>query len=386
MTGDATPAAATPDPAKGAGVPAGADLFRHHYSPEFPALLDRLNASLLVTTYQAGKLVVFRSDGTRVSTLLRSFEQPMGLSADSGRLVLGTRNAVWTFRNAPDIAAQLDPPGRHDACYVPRTGHVTGDVRGHELEWSADGELWLVNTRFSCLCTLHPDYSFVPRWRPPFVSALAAEDRCHLNGLAIGENGRPGLVTALGESDTKEGWRAAKASGGILIDVASGEIVSRGLSMPHSPRLAGGRAWVLDSGRGELQAVDIPSGKRDAVARLPGYTRGLAICEGVAFVGLSKIREKREFGGLPIGRAPGELRCGVWAVDLRTGQTAGFVEFVAGCEELFAVQVVRGVRWPAVVGFQKDTLNGIFVVPPATPREASQSGRLPTTAAKHEPV
>jgi uncharacterized protein (TIGR03032 family) len=97
---------------------------------------------------------------------------------------------------------------------------------------------------------------------------------------------------------------------------------------------------------------------------LPGYARGLALVDDFAFVGLSRIREKREFGGLPIEEMRGELRCGVWAVDLRTGRVAGFLEFVSGCEELFAVQVLPGVRWPAVVGFQKDMLNGIFVVPP----------------------
>ena len=360
MTGDTPPATAT---GRAEPPPAGAELFRHHHSPEFAELLGRLNVSLLVTTYQAGKLVVVRSDGARVSTLLRSFEQPMGLAVDARRLVLGTRNALWTFRNAPDIAPQLEPPGRHDACYVPRACHVTGDVRGHELAWSADGGLWLVNTRFSCLCTLHPDYSFVPRWRPAFVTALAAEDRCHLNGLAMGEDGEPKLVTALGRSDAPEGWRANKAGGGVIVDVPSGQVVSEGLAMPHSPRLHRGQAWVLDSGRGELQRVDLATGRRTDVARLPGYTRGLAMLEDFAFVGLSKIREKREFGGLPIEHTSGGLRCGVWAVNLRTGRVAGFIEFCAGCEELFAVQVLHGVRWPSIVGFQKDTLNGIFIVP-----------------------
>ena len=69
-------------------------------------------------------------------------------------------------------------------------------------------------------------------WRPPFITALAAEDRCHLNGLAI-VDGRPGFVTALGTTDTRDGWRANKPHGGCILDVATGEIITRGLSPPR---------------------------------------------------------------------------------------------------------------------------------------------------------
>jgi uncharacterized protein (TIGR03032 family) len=169
---------------------------------------------------------------------------------------------------------RVEPAGRHDACYLPRSCHVTGDIGVHEMAWAGD-ELWAVNTRFSCLCTLHPDYSFVPRWRPPFVTALAAEDRCHLNGLAI-VDGRPRYVTALGETDTAGGWRADKARGGCLLDVPTGEIVARGLSMPHSPRWHDGRLWLLESGTGQLVVVDPSNGRRSSIAELPGFARGLA--------------------------------------------------------------------------------------------------------------
>ena len=153
-----------------------------------------------MSTYQANKLLVARAAGGGLSTLVRTFDRPMGLAADGRRLALGTRDQVWFLRNAPDIAPRVEPAGQHDACFLPRSCHVTGDIGVHELAWAGD-ELWVVNTRFSCLCTLHPDYSFVPRWRPPFVTALAAEDRCHLNGLAM-VDGRPRYVTALGETDT----------------------------------------------------------------------------------------------------------------------------------------------------------------------------------------
>src|SRR5688500_38870 len=213
--------------------------FRYVQSESFVALLQQLGASLLVSTYQANKLLVVRAAGGGISTLVRTFERPMGIAADSRRLALGTRDQIWFLRNAPDIAPRIVPPGRHDACYVPRSSHVTGALGVHEMAWVGD-ELWIVSTRFSCLCTLDPDYSFVPRWQPPFISALAAEDRCHLNGLALVDN-EPRFVTALGTTDVRDGWRADKPHGGCILDVPSGEFVTRVLCMPHSPRWHDGR-------------------------------------------------------------------------------------------------------------------------------------------------
>src|SRR5262249_53119984 len=142
-----------------------------------------------------------------------------------------------------------------------RSSHVTGNIQIHEMAWDGAGrELWFVNTRFSCLVTCDRDSSFVPRWRPPFVTALEPSDRGHLNGLAM-VDGRPGYVTALGETDSLAGWRANKARGGILIDVTSGEVITRGLSMPHSPRWHGGRLWVCESGAGTLGCVDQNTGR-----------------------------------------------------------------------------------------------------------------------------
>jgi uncharacterized protein (TIGR03032 family) len=337
--------------------------FRYIHTTGLPALLDSLGISLFVSTYQVGKLVVVRAAHGRLSTLLRNFEQAMGLAIDPRRLAVGTRTMIWFLRNAPDIAPRLEPAGRHDGCFLPRSCHVTGDVRIHEIAWGGEA-LWLVNTRFSCLCTLHPDYSFVPRWRPTFVTALTGEDRCHLNGLAM-LDGRPRYVTTLGETDTPAGWRPNKANGGCLIDVRSGEILARGLAMPHSPRIHDNRLWVLDSGTGRVLIVDPANGQSIPVAELPGYPRGLAFCGRYAFVGLSRIRETATFGGLPLAERRHELKCGVWVLDALSGQVVEFLEFEKGVEEIFDVQILPGVRFPAVIGFDREPIQNTFIVPAA---------------------
>jgi len=325
------------------------------------ALLHQLGAALLVSTYQANKLLVVRAAGGGLSTLVRTFDRPMGLATDSRRLAVGTRTEVWLLRNAPDIAPRIEPAGHHDACYLPRSCHVTGDIGMHEMAWAGE-ELWAVNTRFSCLCTLHPDYSFVPRWRPPFITALAAEDRCHLNGLAL-VDGAPRYATALGESDTGGGWRANKPQGGCLLDVPSGEVVARGLSMPHSPRQHDGRLWLLESGTGQLVLVDPATGRRQTVAALPGFTRGLALCGPYAFVGLSKIRATSAMDGVPLSERREQLKCGVAVVDLRTGRCIALLEFQTAVEEIFDVQLLPGLRFPEVLGFQQEAIQNTFIVP-----------------------
>ena len=210
---------------------------------------------------------------------------------------------------------------------------------------------------------MHPDYSFVPRWRPPFITALAAEDRCHLNGLTV-IDGQPKYVTALGETDTADGWRANKPHGGCLLDVSSGAFETRGLSMPHSPRWHEGRLWLLESGTGQLVQVDLASGRTQTVAELPGFTRGLALAGPYAFIGLSKIRETSAMDGVPLAQRRNELKCGVGVVDLRSGQVIALLEFQTAVEEIFDVQLLPGLRFPEVVGFQKETVHHTFVIPP----------------------
>jgi len=343
---------------------------------------------VLVTTYQAGKLVMLRADGGVLNTHFRGFQQPMGLAVQGDRLAIGTAMEVWEYHNLPAVGRRLEPAGKHDACYLPRGSHVTGDIRIHEMAYgqgsgvrnqesgdrdqaslltpdpcSLTPELWLVNTRFSCLCTLDRVHSFVPRWQPPFITALAPEDRCHLNGLCLVE-GRPAFITALGETDTPGGWRANKKDGGAVIEVETGRVLARGLAMPHSPRWHSGKLWVLESGAGGVGYVEPRTGRYERIADLPGFTRGLDFAGNLAFVGLSQVRESAVFSGVPIADRPlTERCCGVWVLDITTGATVALVKFEDAVQEVFAVQVLPGVRWPEVINDNQKVLADSFVLP-----------------------
>jgi uncharacterized protein (TIGR03032 family) len=336
---------------------------RSVHTNSFTAILQQIQSSLVVSTYQAGKLIIMRADGESVNTHFRSFQKPMGLAATRDRLAIGTAAAIWELRNIPDTASRLDPQGKHDACYLPRDIHITGDIDIHEMAWAGE-ELWFVNTRFSCLCTLDKNHSFMPRWRPPFISAYDLRDRCHLNGLALRDQ-RPKYVTALGETDTPGGWRSNKASGGILIDVETNQIMARGLSMPHSPRWYQGRLWLLESGKGSLAYWDQAQQTLVGVAQLPGFTRGLDFWGNLAFIGLSQVRESAVFSGLPLTQTLTERICGVWVVNMETGETLAFLRFEAAVQEIFGVALLPGIRFPEVIDWDMALMGSSYVLPDA---------------------
>ena len=327
----------------------------------FPEFLRRNRISFTVSTYQAQRTLTFSGAGPRLSMLMRVFERPTGLAMDEKRMALVARNKIWLFQVT---GALVDASGNalpYDIIYTPKKAYVTGDISGHEIAWINE-KLVFINTRFSCLATVSEKFSFEPIWRPKFVTALQPEDRCHLNGFASASDGIK-FLTALGKTDTPDGWRENKSSGGVVVSYPDSEIVSTGLSMPHSPRLYRGKLWVLESGLGELQTVDLKTGQRTTVARLPGYLRGLTFFDRYAFIGLCKIRETNTFGGMKVAEMYPELQCAVYVVDIERGEPVEFVRFTKGIEELFDIQVLPGFINPHLIGFEEATIDGVFILP-----------------------
>lgn len=330
------------------------------HTDSFTELLRHSGVSLAISTYQSGKLIIARDDGVNTNTHFCSFDKPMGMVATHDRLLLGTAVQIWTFRNVPAAAGRLQPEGKHDACYLMRNLHVTGDIDVHEM-CLANDELWFINTRFSCLCTLEPNHSFVPRWRPPFITSYDMRDRCHLNGLAARDE-RPRYVTALGDTDDPGGWRRNKATGGILMDIDSNEFLLRGLSMPHSPRWYQDRLWFMESGKGTLSYYEASTGKAITVAELPGFTRGLDFIGNYAVIGLSQVRETAVFAGLPLTRTQPVRHCGVWVVDITNGETVAFLRFENGVQEIFAISILPW-KFPDVIYDSPELLGTTYTLP-----------------------
>lgn len=327
-------------------------------SPGFAAWLAGQGTGLALSTYQLGRVIFLgvRPDGS-LRAHERIVEHCQGLWTDGSDLWVSAKTMLWRFRN--DMPAGTVTAGGVDRRFVPREARVTGALDIHDIGMGRLGDMEaagpiFVNTAFNCLATISDTASFRALWQPPFISALVAEDRCHLNGLAM-DGERPAYVTAISRSDVADGWRERRVDGGVVVDVASGEVVATGLCMPHSPRLRNGRLWVLNSGRGELGTIDIADGRFTPIAFCPGYARGLAFAGRWAIVGLSRPRHNQTFEGLPLQsllrEKDVEPRCGLLVVDTETGRVAEWLRFEHTVDELYDVVAMPGVRQAEAVGF-----------------------------------
>lgn len=354
------PEAAQPSGANGSGPKLEISASR-----QFNTWLAEQTASIAFTTYQTGKLFLLglQPDG-RLSFFLRSFDRATGLwaSPDARTLFLATVFQLWRFDDA------LQPGQDHQGCdrlYVPQIGCTTGDLDVHDVTFDRKGRIVFVNTRFSCLATVSETHSFVPLWRPFFISSLAAEDRCHLNGVAL-QDGEVAFVTALARSDLVDGWRGRRADGGVIIDVRSNDVVVEGLSMPHSPRWHDGRLWLLESGTGWFGYADFSRGRFERVAFCPGYARGLTFHGNLAIIGLSKPRANRAFAGLALesefAAQKAVPRCGLLAVDLHTGEAQQWLRVEGVIEEMYDVAVLAGTRRPMAIGLMTDEIHRVFTI------------------------
>ena len=359
--------------------------------------LQQQRCSLAFTTYQTGKLfLVGRKSASgagvptseadqALSVFERTYNHCMGMCASpDGRTIwLSTRYQIWRLEQAPanvvpyrpaaDTTTEGDDANQppqwaargYDYAYLPRVGYTTGHIDVHDMAVDADGQLIFVNTMFGCLATFSERANFKPLWRPPFLSALVPEDRCHLNGLAL-RAGRPAFVTVVSRSDVADGWRDKRHDGGCVLDVASGEAVCTGLSMPHAPRWYRDRLWVLNSGTGEFGSVDLATGRFEPIAFCPGYLRGLTFHGDYAIATLSKPRHLT-FNGLTLndrlGKKGAEPQCGLQIIDLRTGTISEWLRLDGSLvTELYDSVVLPGVRQPMAVGFKTTEIERLILV------------------------
>ncbi|MCB9360784.1 MAG: TIGR03032 family protein [Flavobacteriales bacterium] len=329
--------------------------FAANYSPQLPELLLSLNCTIALSTYQAGKLVLIspNPDKERLTTLPRTFHKPMGVAVKKDSLALACKDEVIVFENSRDLAVHYpNKQNTYDSLWLPRITFYTGQVDMHDIAFGEDG-IYAINTSFSCLCKVDGNYNFKPIWQPPFIDKLTSEDRCHLNGLAM-VNEKPKYVTALGKTNTPQGWRENIVSGGMLMDIDTNEIILDGLAMPHSPRMYNNELYLLLSASGEFVKVNVAEKNFEVIKRFDGFCRGLSIYNDYAFVGFSKLRknsstfaklsfsEKANFSGIKIIHIP-------------TKAEVGEIKYQTSVDEIYEVAVLPNMIRPNIL----NTINPI---------------------------
>ncbi len=336
-------------------------------SPGFKGFLVEHGISIALTTYQSGRLMLVGGNKSerRMHFSELKLKRPMGLAVKDGLLAVAAKNQIVHYVNALQNATRDGQAV--DAIFTAQGIDITTDIDTHDVAFGSDNEVCFINTRFSCLCTTSREFSFKPVWRPDFITALAAEDRCHLNGLAM-QDGKPAYVTLAARTDAAAKWKEERILAGLAIDVRSNEVVCSDLTMPHSPRWHDGKLWLLNSGHGELGTVDMTSKTFVPLAFLPGYLRGLSFFGKYAVVGLSKPRENTVFDGLPlqaeIERRKLDPLCGIAIVNTQTGVTEHSLTFEGEVSELYDTAVLPGLDRPMIVAPEGDKKFKIVTIEP----------------------
>lgn len=410
------------------GDPSSAMDYSAHYSSNLPALLKHLNISLAFTSYQAGRLMLVRSDGEQLDVNYKSFPRPMGLTVTQNSLTVGIFTQVVKFQREDGLLSQIKQPlqpieqditaprikpktaeaesetqaeagadhsqpeltpeqqaqlqrqqqrqleyeqqlmapvdERTDACFITRSAHYSGMINIHDIDWGTEG-LWAVNSSFSCLCTLSPDASFIPRWKPHFISDLAPEDRCHLNGMTL-KDGKPAYVTTFSTFNEPGMWRKGNKFDGTLMDVERNEILLRGLSMPHSPRYYRDRVYYCNSGEGQLCRFDPATGQNEILAEVPGFTRGMDFYGSLLFVGLSKVRQSDVTSPAPLAKKHDETFSGIWVFNLDTLRVVATLKFTGNVDQIYDVAVLPGCSFPELIEPGHPRMRNHFCFPPLT--------------------
>lgn len=335
--------------------------FSSTFSEKLPIILQEKKISLILSTYQAGKIVIISSDGEKVYQLVREFSRPMGIAIYKDMLALAGALNVTLFRTDKELARTYPKkPNVYDAFYYPTAINKTDYIDIHDIAFTKDG-LVGVNTSFSCLVKLDGQYSFNPIWKPFFIEKLVPKDLCHLNGMAIDENREIGYVTAFGETTSKEGWRNNKMKGGILMDVRTNKVILNNLPMPHSPRIYNGELYMLLSGTEELVKVNIEEGSYEVISKINGFIRGLSFKDDLAFIGISKLRNTHTFGDLDISKK--EIKAGLIIVDITTGEIIGDIKYGDSIEEIYDVHMLEGVKRANILNYPQSLEQRALITP-----------------------
>jgi uncharacterized protein (TIGR03032 family) len=342
--------------------------FSLKYSPNFAELLTRLNASIGITTYQAGKFVfISAKDENQLIQLPRSFNKPMGFcyNPENHKLALACKEEIIQFSGSAELAQHYPKsPGVYDMMFFPRLTYHTNALDIHDLHFGENGKLFAVNTLFSCIVTFDDEYNFTPYWTPPQIDKLASEDRCHLNGMAM-ENGLPRYASAFNRGNHFQSWRENITESGVIFDVKTNEVIAENLPMPHSPKLINGELYVLLSATGELAKINRENGGYEVIAKPGGFLRGMSFYNDYLFIAHSKLRKNSStFAKLAISDEA--QQSGIIAIHLPTRSIVGNLVYEMSVDEIYDIFLFPNITRPNILNTTTDTYKGALSIPGGT--------------------
>ena len=337
--------------------------FSCKYTPQFPQLLQHLNCSIAISTYQAGKVIfISAKDKETLIQLPRNFDKAMGIAENTkkDKLAIACKDEIIVFRNSSELAESYpNAPNKYDSLYVPRNTLHTGEIDIHDLSYGINEEIYAVNTLFSTIVKVDENYNFIPYWKPPFIDKISAEDRCHLNGMAM-KNGKPKYITAFNNGNKPRSWKENITESGIIMDVEKNKIILNNLPMPHTPRIINNELYLLLSATGELIKICTNTGTYEVIIQINGFVRGMSQCEDYLFIGLSKLRKQSStFGKIPYLHNADES--GIVALHLPSKKIIGKVTYLSSVEEIYDIHILENKIRPNILNtLSNEYKNGIM--------------------------
>jgi uncharacterized protein (TIGR03032 family) len=315
-------------------------------------VLAQHDITLLVTREYEHLVLALRPNrnGGRVSHM--RMPHPSGLAVDRRRGIVhiaSTRNPNQVIDMCPvrQLIDRMDNPARgklNDPLIPVRSRFFPGCLYLHDLAM-VGGQLHGNAVGQNAVIRLQADGSYERVWWPKSIDRAGrpafGRNYLQLNSIAAGSD----LAGSFFSASTptigvrRPGHRNFRVDGrGVIFSGATRKPIVHGLTRPHSARLYRKQLWVDNSGYGELGVIR--DGRFEPVAKLPGWTRGLCLHEGVAFVGISRIIPR--FAAYAPGLEVDEATCGVHAVQTASGKVLGSITWPCG-NQIFAVEwVPRG--------------------------------------------
>lgn len=340
-------------------------------SPEFVNWLKTHNVSITFSTKSASKIFcVGVTEDDKLSLGERPFDRCGALAENNNSIYLSTSYQIWRLENS--IPADQKFQG-FDKFYIPQQSFVTGDLNIQDMWVDEQGRILFTNSLFSCLATVSSQSSFIPLWKPSFISQINAENRCHLSGVAVVDN-QPKYVTVAGQTDTKQGWVECRQNGGCVIDITTNDVVCSGLSIPQSPRYYQDKLYVLNSGTGHFGSINLESNTFEPIAFMPGYLRGLSFINNYAIVGCCRALTGSDFDGLELidnlKKNNQEGNCGIYVINLDNGNIEHHLTFDRVINDIFSVVAISDTQRPMALGLNPQEISRMVTIgTPAQPVE-----------------
>ncbi len=336
--------------------------FSSSATPSFLEFLRIFNISIAVTSYDCQRLIVFRQKNDSIDTLLVPVARPRGLAIDGNKLTVAAYTEVINYYRHDQLqTSELNQLGDGvDSVFLPRNTHITGEINVHDLAWG-EGGLWMVNSRFSCICTLQPDLSFKPQWWPKFLKGPTGDGAAHLNCMAM-RDGKPAYATCFGAFAEGRSWREeSDLSTGLLIDIQTDQIVLEGLCMPHSPKLYKDKVYLCNSGHGTVMCYDPQTKTAETVLQVQGFTRALTFYQDYMIVCCSKFRHSERAAPLPVALKYKESHAGIYIVDMSNLSIVAFCRFDGDVSQLYDVAIIEQSVQPEIMGLQDPRVTELFI-------------------------